>query len=390
MKTTHLSTKINSQFEWPTWPRYGEEHEQAVVRVIRSNQLFAAAEVAAFEQEFATCVGSDYALGLGNATEGLQLALAALGVGTGDEVIVTPYSWISSASCVLMQNAIPVFVDIEPESFGLCPQALERAITPRTKAVILVHMFGLSSKIKEIRSICQAHNLFLIEDASHAHGAKYEGKHLGGFADIGVFSLHQRKAISTGDGGVVCTDNPEVYEKIRRMRSFGSDQLSYNYRMTEFAAALGRVGLKYLSRDNEIRTRNHRLLSENIDCEGVRVIKADPDSVPVFYSNLIDLNLTEAAQQRILSLCSEAGIPLKRTWQPLNKHPHFKRQNMANRIAPWEGISSIYVEPENRILPTSIEFQERRLFEIDCHPLVSEEEVIYAARVIREACNHAS
>jgi dTDP-4-amino-4,6-dideoxygalactose transaminase len=160
--------------------------------------------------------------------------------------------------------------------------------------------------------------------------------------------------------------------------------------MTEFAAALGRVGLKYLTRDNEIRTRNHLLLSKYIDCEGVRVITGASDTVPVFYSNLIDLNLTEAAQQRILSLCNEAGIPLKRTWQPLNKHPHFKRQNMANRVAPWDSISSTYIEPESRILPTSTEFQERRLFELDCHPLVSQEEVIHAARVISKACNHAS
>jgi len=379
MKTTHLSTKINSHFEWPTWPRYGEEHEQAVVRVIRSNQLFAAAEVAAFEQEFATCVDSDYALGLGNATEGLQLALAALGVGTGDEVIVTPYSWISSASCVLMQNAIPVFVDIEPESFGLCPQALERAITPRTKAVILVHMFGLSSKIKEIRSICQAHNLFLIEDASHAHGAKYEGKHLGSFADIGVFSLHQRKAISTGDGGVVCTDNPEVYEKIRRMRSFGSDQLSYNYRMTEFAAALGRVGLRNLERDNDLRRSNHELLASRLNSSTIRVIEPSLQTTAVYYANLLDINLPRDSQEELCQAANQKGIPLKRTWQPLHKHPHFMRVNMINNVAPWDWVKQEYTEPSALHLKTSEEYQEKRLFELDCHPLVPAEIVAEAA-----------
>lgn len=151
--------EMTQVIDWPTWPRYDQAHEDAVLRVIRSNQLFAAGEVAAFEHEFKEFVGASHAIGVGNATQGLQLALAALGVGTGDEVIVTPYSWISSASCVLMQNAIPVFVDIEPKSFGICPEALIQAITPRTKAVILVHMFGLCSKVADILEICSQHSV---------------------------------------------------------------------------------------------------------------------------------------------------------------------------------------------------------------------------------------
>jgi len=119
--TRSVNPEMTQVINWPTWPQYDQAHEDAVLRVIRSNQLFAATEVAAFEQEFKEFVGASYAIGVGNATQGLQLVLAALGVGTGDEVIVTPYSWISSASCVLMQNAIPVFVDIEPETFGICP-----------------------------------------------------------------------------------------------------------------------------------------------------------------------------------------------------------------------------------------------------------------------------
>jgi len=145
-----------------------------------------------FQNEFKEFVGSSHAIGVGNATQCLQLALAALCIEAGDEVIVTPYSWISSASCVLMQNAIPVFVDIEPDSFGLCPEALEKAITRRTKAVILVHMFGLCSKVDEIQKICAKHSIALVEDGSHAHGARLRGKHLGTFGQVGVFSLHQR------------------------------------------------------------------------------------------------------------------------------------------------------------------------------------------------------
>jgi len=368
--------------DWPTWPQYDQAHEDAVLRVIRSNQLFSATEVAAFEQEFKEFVGTIYAIGVGNATQGLQLALAALGVGIGDEVIVTPYSWISSASCVLMQNAIPVFVDIEPESFGICPEALIKAITPRTKAVILVHMFGLCSKVEEIKEICTEHSIALVEDGSHAHGARLREKHLGTFGQVGVFSLHQRKAISAGDGGVLCTDDPSIYEKVRRLRSFGDKQLSYNYRMTEFAAAVARVGLSRLEQENDVRRKNHAALASNLISSRVHVVEASENAKPVFYSNLLLIDLPYQQQEELLTVANSAGIPLKRTWQPLHKHPHFQRANMVNNIAPWDNSSKSFIEPSCLKLFNSEEYQENRLFEIDCHPLVDEKTVINASHIL--------
>lgn len=369
---------MKAPIKWPVWPKYDDAHEKAVLRVIRSNQLFAAQEVKAFEQEFAGYVGSAHAIGLGNATQGLHLALAALGVGTGDEVIVTPYSWISSASCVLMQNAIPVFVDIEPESFGICPEALRRAISPRTRAVILVHMFGLASRVKDILDICEESSIYLIEDASHSHGARQDGKHLGTFGTLGVFSLHQRKAISTGDGGIVCTNRDEVAYKLSRLRSFGHDQLSYNYRMNEFAAALGRIGLERLDDENKRRIQNHIILSEHLRGTKARVIEAREGVSPVFYSNLLDISLPIAQQDALLAQANSEGIPLRRTWQPLNLHPHFRREHMPNGIAPWDFLDTQYDEPSRCDLPISDRFQRTRLFELDCHPLVSPESVIEA------------
>ena len=368
---------------WPTWPQYDQEHEDAVLRVIRSNQLFAATEVAAFENEFKQCVGTSHAIGVGNATQGLQLALAALGVGTGDEVIVTPYSWISSASCVLMQNAIPIFVDIETEGFGICPEELIKAITPKTKAVILVHMFGLCSKIEEIREICKIYSIDLIEDGSHSHGAHFRGKHLGTFGRIGVFSLHQRKAISAGDGGIICTDDPIVYERIRRLRSFGDKQLSYNYRMTEFAAALARIGLSRLGKENDVRRNNHAALTSGLSCEKINTVKPLAGVLPVFYSCLLIIKLTREKQEALLKTANSLGIPLKRTWQPLHKHPHFQRINMINNIAPWD-ISERNYEPSSLRLVNSEKYQENLLFEIDCHPIVSESLVRQAAQTLSE------
>ena len=374
---------MTQSINWPTWPQYDQTHEEAVLRVIRSNQLFAAAEVSAFENEFKEFVGASHAIGVGNATQGLQLALAALDIGAGDEVIVTPYSWISSASCVLMQNAIPVFVDIEPDSFGLCPEALEKAITRRTKAVILVHMFGLCSKVDEIQKICANHCIALVEDGSHAHGARLRGKHLGTFGQVGVFSLHQRKAIAAGDGGVLCTDDLTMYEKIRRLRSFGDKQLSYNYRMTEFAAAIAMVGLNRLEQDNNLRRKNHAVLASNLSSSRAHVVEASEDVKPVFYSNLILIDLPHQQQEDLLSSANSFGIPLRRTWQPLHKHPHFDRSNMINRVAPWDVLNTIFDEPSKRVLPIADKLQENTLFELDGHPFVTFEIMHEAAAFIR-------
>jgi len=381
--TRSANPEMKQVINWPTWPQYDQAHEDAVLRVIRSNQLFAATEVAALEQEFKEFVGASYAIGVGNATQGLQLALAALGVGTGDEVIVTPYSWISSASCVLMQNAIPVFVDIEPESFGICPEALIKAITPRTKAVILVHMFGLCSKVEEIKEICTEHSIALVEDGSHAHGARLREKHLGTFGRVGVFSLHQRKAISAGDGGLLCTDDPSINEKVRRLRSFGDKQLSYNYRMTEFAAALARVGLSRLEQENDVRRKNHAVLASNMRSSRVHVVEALENVKPVFYSNLLLINLPYQQQVELLTAANFVGVPLKRTWQPLHKHAHFDRSNMINRIAPWDVLEVGFEEPSTRVLPNSEMLQESTLFELDCHPLVSIDIIHEASKYIR-------
>ena len=371
-----MKTLIN----WPHWPQYDEEHEDAVSRVIRSNQLFASGEVKNFEKNFSEYVDSEYAVGVGNATQGLHLALAAMGIGAGDEVIVTPYSWISSASCVLMQNAIPVFVDIDEETFGLSPRQVEESITPKTKAVILVHMFGLSSKVKEISEICRKHGIKLIEDTSHAHGAKFEKKSLGTFGDISVFSLHQRKAIPSGDGGIICTDNKIFYEKLWRLRSFGDKQLSYNYRMTEFAA-IGSVCLKRLDNENTQRRKNHKVIKEKLNQRKLSVVEPIEGAEAVYYANLLIINLGYEKQESLVRAANQAGIPLKRTWQPLHKHPHFMRKNMVNNITPWDYENdNKYVEPAKIHLPNSEKYQEKLLFELDCHPLVSE-------TMVSDACN---
>jgi perosamine synthetase len=380
----------NNCIQWPSWPMYGEDEYAAVERVIKSNQLFADLEVRKFEEQYSRYLGCKFALGLGNATQGLHLALAALDIGVGDEVIVTPYSWISSASCILMQNAIPVFCDIEKESFGLDPQEIEKKITKRTKAIIVVHMFGYPSKIQEIADIARKHEIPLIEDASHTHGATVGGVSIGNFGAISVFSLHQRKTLSVGDGGIVCTNQEYIYNKIRKLRSFGDDQLSYNYRMTEFAGALGQVGLSKLNQHNKIRQRNAAQLAELLaDQKNIKVLIGRHDEEAVYYAVLIELEGNFADLELRISNLQSLGIPIRKTWEPLHIHPHFNPMKVPGRGLPWQHLEydgqmkgKNYSELD---LPITNEFCPNKLLELYVHPPAGVSEITFAAKNIKLA-----
>jgi len=375
---------------WPSWPQYGQEEKEAVARVISSNQLFAAEEVAAFENEYAQYIGAKYACGLGNATQGLHLALAAVGVGAGDEVVVPAYSWISSASCTLMQNAVPVFCDLEGESLGLDPIALEAAITEQTKAIVVTHMFGYPAKIREIVEVARRHQIALVEDASHVHGATVDGQCLGTFGDISVFSLHQRKSLSVGDGGILCTDDAEIFETVRRLRSFGHHELSYNYRMTEFAAALGRAGLRKLDAHNEVRISNAKLLRDLLsDNDVLRVRDVRMGERGVYYAALLDVMVDfPDVDQRLLTL-QQAGLPIRKTWSLLHKHPHFNPVLPPARGLPWENPtyqgSHKHVPYAEQVMPAAEYYCPDRILEFYVHPPAGEAEIKAAVSYLESA-----
>lgn len=332
--------KLEECSSWPRWPIFGVEHRKAVERVISSNQLFADQEVAQFEAEFSNFLGVEYSIGVGNATQGLHLALAALDIGEGDEVIVTPYSWISSASCVLMQNAVPIFCDIEPDSLGLSPTAVEEKISARTKAIILVHMFGYPARVEEFQVLSERYGIAVIEDASHSHGALKNGKPLGSFGKISVFSLHQRKSLPVGDGGVICTSDAHLFEKMRMLRSFGHRELSYNYRMTEFAGALGQVGLRNLREENLVRQRNVESLAGMLDgSDQYRVRIGNKDDQPAYYAALIEVVDPPKALDFALAAMQDRGIPIRKTWKPLHRHAHFNPEEKPARGIPWEHVA---------------------------------------------------
>lgn len=369
---------------WPIWPEYGEEEQEAVARVIRSNQLFADREVRIFEEEFANDLGVTYAAGVGNATQGLHLALAALDIGQGDEVIVTPYSWISSASCVLMQNAVPIFCDIESDSLGLSPSDIERSISPRTKAIIVVHMFGYPARIHEIQSLSEKYGIPLIEDASHAHGASSRGRRLGSFGTISVFSLHQRKALPVGDGGIVCTSDSRIDDKIRRLRSFGHEELSYNYRMTEFAGAIGQLALRKVEHQNRGRSENARMIASLLaPSSGLSVRLGQSYEAPAFYAVLLDVSDDVSDLDSKLETWVSLGIPIRKTWSLLHLHPHFNPSRLPARGLPWksaeyEGVMR-NMTYSKLSLPVAQKHCPERVLELYVNPPAGVKEIAFAA-----------
>jgi perosamine synthetase len=191
-----------------------EESIKAVVEVLKSGQIAQGPKVNEFENAFATYIGSKYAIAVNSGTAALHVALLANGIGDGDEVITTSFSFIATANCCLFCGAKPVFADIDSKTFNILPEAIERKITPKTKAIILVDLYGQPCDMDEIITICQKYNLILIEDACQAHGAKYRDRKVGSFG-IGCFSFYPTKNMTTGEGGMVTTNDKEIAQKTK-------------------------------------------------------------------------------------------------------------------------------------------------------------------------------
>ena len=373
-----LFTKMPSTASsWPTWPTYDESDRLAVLEVIESNQLFARERVAAFEADFSKYLTIKHSVGVGNATQGLHLSLAAIGVGQGDEVIVPNYSFISTASCVLMQNAIPIFVDLVPETLAPSVAQIKSAITHRTKAVIVTHLWGTPCHIDQIRDLCNEYSLFLIEDASHAHGALYNHQSVGTFSDISVFSLHQRKNLPVGDGGVCCTNDTSLRDKIYRLRSFGDCELSYNYRMTEFAGALGSSRLKRLDKENSDRQSIAAVLHDHASSSNYfDTFKPLPNSTSVYHSFLyfFDTERLSSSLDSIISKAHALAIPFRKTWEPLHIHPHFNPVNPPARGIPWS-IDKDFVPYKDQLFPAGDSLISKSILQIDIHPGTTSENI---------------
>jgi perosamine synthetase len=248
-------------------PLIGDEEKQAVMEVLDSGIIAQGPRVRAFEEAFAAMCGVKQAIATTSGTTALHLALLAHGIGAGDEVITSPFTFIASANSILFTGARPVFVDIDPLTFNIDPGLIEGAITQRTRAIMPVHLFGLSCDMGPIMELAEKYNLNVIEDACQSHGARYKGRRVGSF-DTGAFSLYPTKNITSAEGGMITTDSEVLAEKCRVLRQHGMrrryyhDELGYNFRMTDLHAAVGLAQLQKLEGFNRARQENAAYLSK--------------------------------------------------------------------------------------------------------------------------------
>ncbi len=250
------------------------EVDAAIQGVLDSCQFTLGQEVAAFEEEFAAYSASKFGLGVNTGTSALHLSLLAAGIGPGDEVITVPFTFVATASAIHYTGAKPVFVDVDPETLTMDPQKIAAAITPRTKAIIPVHLYGQPADMDPIMAIARRNGLVVIEDACQAHGAEYKGQRAGSIGDMGCFSFYPGKNLGAyGEGGLVTTDNPEFARTIRMLRDWGAEKKyqhvlkGYNYRLEGLQGAVLRVKLRHLEAWTEARrtaaTRYDRLLANS-------------------------------------------------------------------------------------------------------------------------------
>lgn len=255
----------------PAKPIIGDEERAAVDRVLRSGMMAQGPEVAAFETEFARhFVDGRPTVAVNSGTSGLHLGLLAVGVGPGDEVIVPSFTFAATANSVALTGATPVFADIEPETFTLDPAAVEAAITPRTKGIMPVHLYGHPARLRELAAIAQKHGIQLYEDAAQAHGASLDGKQVGTWGDFAMFSLYPTKNMTSGEGGMVTTATDAHARNVRLLRNQGMEKqyenevVGFNARMTDIHAAIGRVQLTKVDAWTATRQQNAAFLNANL------------------------------------------------------------------------------------------------------------------------------
>jgi perosamine synthetase len=285
------------------WPIITTEDEQAVLEVLRSGNLSLNQVVGELEEAYKTLTGRKFALTHNNGTSAILAGLHAIGIQTLDEVIVPSATWWSSVMPILHCGGVPVFAELEPDCLGLDPKDVERKITDKTKAIVVVHLFGMPSKMDELVAVAKKHNLKILEDASHAHGATYKGKPIGSFGDVSIFSMQGNKLCPSGEGGILLCDDQEMleaatrlghYERLLNLESdnkyFAATGFGFKFRMAPMAAALAHSQLAKLKERNEVRNANCQHLSKKLEALGFDTFLPTHDVNRVYFEFLVRYN----------------------------------------------------------------------------------------------------
>jgi perosamine synthetase len=314
-------------------PLIDEDEINAVVEVLRSGNIAEGNKVLGFEEAFKEFIDVNHAVAVNSGTSALQIALQAAGIGKGDEVITTSFSFIATAYSILYTGAKPVFADISRDTFNIDPEDVVKRITSRTKAILPVHLYGHPAEMNTLLEIAADHNLILVEDACQAHGAQYHGKKVGSFG-IGTFSFYPTKNMTTGEGGMITTNNPD-YDSIARMiRSHGSKQrylhemLGFNFRMTDISAAIGLMQIKKLNDFNKRRINNAQYLSKGLkNIPGIETPFIREGCTHIFHQYTI--RVTEDCimnRDYLAEFLKESGIGTGIYYSlPIHEQPYYKK-----------------------------------------------------------------
>lgn len=356
-------------------PHIGEEEKNAVVKVLKSGVIAEGTKVLEFEKAFAQFLGVKYSIAVNSGTAALHVAMLAHGIGAGDEVITSPFTFIATANSVLFTGAKPVFADIEEDTFNIDPDKILEKITPRTKAVLPVHLFGHPADMRAVSEIAEDHNLTIIEDACQAHAAKFDGRYAGTFG-AGTFSFYPTKNMTTGEGGIITTSDPQIYEHAKLLKSHGSKQrylheiLGYNFRMTDIAAAIGIEQLKKLEMFTSARQKNAAYLNSGLtDIPGIVTPRTRRDCEHVFHQYTI--RVTEECRvdrDALVKVLNENGVGTGIYYpQPVHRQPLYMELGYTDSLPVAERMSQEVVS-----LPV--------------HPAVTEEDLDFIIKTIRGTC----
>lgn len=381
---------------WPAWPQHGPEVEEAILRVARSNNYHPqfGDETTAFEKAFAEYHGVSHAVAVGSGTVALQAAMAAAGVGCGDEVIVPAYTYAASASAAVEQNAIPVFVDSDPASQGLDPEDVRRKITPSTKAIVIVHANGYPCDIDAVMAIAGRHGLVVIEDCSHAHGARSKGRLVGTLGHFGAFSLQHKKNLSAGTGGVVITNDSDAADRMRALRSFGWNPIGHNWLISEFNSAIAGAQLPMLDEMNAARRANAAVLVEALgDVSGITPLPGQPDTEPVYYNLILqyDQEVIGAPRKAFVEALKAEGIPVHMFYQPLHRWPIFAEADFYGQGCPFSCPRHSGGAPDYGAVSTPVAeaICDRVNLEIKVQPTADERDMADVAKAVRKVAAQA-
>jgi perosamine synthetase len=357
-------------------PKIGEEEVEAVVKVLRSGLLTsglgAGPVVTQFEKNFAEFAGVKHAIAVNTGTAALHSAIVATGVKQGDEVILPSFTFVATAEAVVMAGGKPVFTDIDPKTYNVSPAEIEKAITKKTKAIVPVDLYGLPAEIKPIREIAAKHGLALVEDAAQAHGATYEGKPAGVFADAACWSLYASKNMTTGEGGVVTTDDDEIAETVRLIRTHGekakyaSLMLGTNYRMSEVQAAIGSVQLEKLPAFVAKRRENARRISRMLaKTERLQLPEEPKGRQHSWYLYTVRLkNATENERNKLVEDLRKKDIGAEVYYiNPVHLMPYYRESFGRYKL----------LETEKAV---------KQVFSLPIHPGVTEEQIDYIGKTL--------